>query len=68
MSRPTLGAMSEGLFRIPEAARILGIEGTEVYGLIERGELEAGKGPDGLVYVSEQALRDYEARRAKTPQ
>ena len=56
--------MSEGLLRIPEVARLLGIEGTDVYGLIERGELEAGKGPDGLVYVSEGALRSYEARRA----
>ena len=51
MSRPTLGRMSEGLLRIPEVARRLRIEGTDAYGLIERGELEAGKGSDGLVYV-----------------
>lgn len=56
--------MTEGLLRIPEVARRLGIEGTEVYGLIERQELEAGKGPDGLVYVPVEALRRFEAGRA----
>jgi hypothetical protein len=35
-----------------------------VYGLMERGELEAGKGHDALVYVTEQALRTLEADRA----
>ncbi len=57
--------MSERLLRVPEVARTLGIEGTEVYRLIERGDLRAGKGPDGLVYVSEEALRDYEERQAR---
>jgi hypothetical protein len=58
--------MSERLLRIPEVARVLGLDGPDVYGLIERGELEAGKGADGLVYVSERALRDYRERHAKT--
>ena len=56
--------MSEGRLRIPEVARRLGIEGPDVYGLIERGELEAGKGSDGLVYVLEAALQDYRTRQA----
>ena len=37
-------AMSERLLRVPEVARTLGVEGTEVFRLIERGELAAGKG------------------------
>jgi helix-turn-helix protein len=64
VTRRTLTTVSERLLRVPEVARILAIEGTEVYGLIERGELEAGKGADGLVYVAEQAVRAYEERRA----
>jgi predicted DNA-binding transcriptional regulator AlpA len=41
--------VSERLLRIPEVARRLGIEGTEAYALIERGELVAGKGrPAGV--------------------
>lgn len=50
--------------RIPEVARLLGIEGTDVYGLIERGELDAGRGPDGLVYVREEAVQAYRTRNA----
>lgn len=57
--------MSERLLRVPEVARTLGIDGTEVYRLIEQGELQAGKGQDGLVYVPEGALREYEERRAR---
>ena len=45
--------MSERAMRVPEVARMLGVDGTEVYGLIEQGELEARKGPDGLVYVTD---------------
>lgn len=45
-------------------ARALGIDGPEVYHLIDAGNLHAGKGDDGLVYVSEQALRDYQERQA----
>lgn len=63
MSWRTLGGMNEGALRIPEVARRLGIDGTQVYALIERGELEAGKGRDGLVYVPEDALRSYQAGR-----
>ena len=57
--------VSERAMRVPEVARVLGIDGTEVYGLIERGELEARKGPDGLVYVTEQALQAYETVRRR---
>ncbi len=45
--------------RIPEVARRLDIPGVEVYGLIERGELAAGKGPDGLVYVRPEVVEEY---------
>jgi len=58
--------VSDRLLRIPEVARALAVDGPDVYRLIERGELEAGKGADGLVYVSERALRAYEERHAKT--
>ncbi len=58
--------VSERAMRVPEVARVLGIDGTEVYGLIERGELEGRKGPDGLVYVREQALQAYKDRQAKS--
>jgi hypothetical protein len=57
-------AMSERLLRVPEVARALDLDGTQVYALIDHGEIVAGKGPDGLVYVSEQALEDYRQRRA----
>jgi hypothetical protein len=58
--------VSERAMRVPEVARALGIDGTEVYGLIERGELEGRKGPDGLVYVPEEALQAYRDRQATT--
>ena len=51
---------------VAEAARRLGLDGPEVYRLIEAGELAAGKGADGLVYVSEEALRYYEEQHAKS--
>jgi hypothetical protein len=38
------------------------MDGTDVYELILRGELAAGKGQDGLVYVRESALEDYRRR------
>jgi excisionase family DNA binding protein len=44
---------------VPEVARRLGIPGPDVYRLIENGELRAGKGADGLVYVPEEALAEY---------
>jgi hypothetical protein len=43
-------------------ARRLEMDGTEVYELIFQGELAAGKGKDGLVYVRESALKDYKRR------
>jgi hypothetical protein len=49
--------VSEALLRALEVARLFGAEGTEVYRLIERGELNAWEGADGLVYVSDQALQ-----------
>ncbi|HUF83788.1 MAG TPA: helix-turn-helix domain-containing protein, partial [Acidimicrobiia bacterium] len=53
----------EWLLSVPEVARRLGMEGTAVYDLILTKELDAGKGRDGLVYVPEEALRDFEERR-----
>ncbi|MGH9015534.1 MAG: helix-turn-helix domain-containing protein [Acidimicrobiia bacterium] len=58
--------MSERLWRVPEVARRLDMHGPDVYLLIRSGELDAGKGRDGLVYVPEEALRDYEQRQSKT--
>jgi hypothetical protein len=51
------------LLRVPEVARRLAIDGVAVYRLIGRGELEAGKGRDGFVYVPKDALRSYQAGR-----
>ena len=48
--------------RVPEVARRLGLSGTEVYGLIDRGELAAGKA-DGLVYVTEEAVEEFRRGR-----
>ena len=47
---------------------MLGIDGIDVYGLIERRELEGRKGPDGLVYVTDDALRAYLDRQATASQ
>ncbi len=52
--------VTDEALRVPEVARRLGIDGTMVYDLIFRGELAAGKGRDGLVYVRESAIADYE--------
>jgi hypothetical protein len=52
--------------RPPEVARLLDLDGPEVYDLIIRGELAAGKGKDGMVYVRESAVEDYR-RRHPTP-
>jgi hypothetical protein len=54
----------ERFMRVPEVARSLG-DSTDVYRLIERGELEAGKGSDGLVYVTDEALQTYRDGQAK---
>lgn len=56
--------MTERVLRVPEAARELGLDGVEVYHLIEQGLLKAGKGEDGLVYVPESALRAYQREHA----
>lgn len=64
MARRTLKDMVDQPLRIPEVARRLGLDGPVVYDLISNGELAAGKGEDGLVYVRESALEDYEGRHA----
>lgn len=56
--------MTDQPLRVPEVARRLGLDGPVVYDLIANGELAAGKGNDGLVYVRESALEDYERRHA----
>lgn len=58
--------VADQLLRIPEVARRLGICGASVYGIIDRGELAAGKGGDGLVYVAQSALQQYERQHAAT--
>lgn len=64
--RRSLVGMNDQLLRIPEVARRLGLDGAVVYLLIADGELAAGKGDDGLVYVSADALKDYERGPAAT--
>ena len=49
--------------RVPEVARRLGLPGAEVYDLIDRGELAAGKADDGLVYVTEDAVEEFRRNR-----
>jgi hypothetical protein len=44
------------------------VDGAEVYGLILDGELPAAKGDDGLVYVTAEALEEFQRRHAPTPQ
>jgi len=66
MSARRLADVTDRLLRVPEVARALGLDGPEVYRLIDSGELEAGKGGDGLVYVSEPAIRAYQERQAST--
>jgi Helix-turn-helix domain len=55
--------VSDRFLRVPEVARRLNMYGPDVYELIRTGKLDAGKGKDGLVYVPEAALRDFEERR-----
>jgi predicted DNA-binding transcriptional regulator AlpA len=61
-------SMLERALRVPEVARRLGVDGAEVYGLILDGELPAAKGEDGLVYVTAEALEEFQHRHAPTPQ
>ncbi|MEX2659184.1 MAG: helix-turn-helix domain-containing protein [Acidimicrobiales bacterium] len=56
--------MPDELLRVPEVARRLGLDGVAVYDLIANGELKAGKGKDGMVYVPASALQDYQRRHA----
>lgn len=57
-------SMSDELLRVPEVARRLGLDGVIVYNLIANGELEAGKGKDGMVYVRVSAVEGYQRRHA----
>lgn len=52
--------MTDAGLRIPEVARRLRLDGPAVYDLILDGRLPAGKGPDGVVYVRESAVAEYE--------
>jgi hypothetical protein len=54
--------MSDELLRVPEVARRLGLDGVVVYDLIANGELVAGKGKDGMVYVRVSAVEEYQRR------
>ncbi len=56
--------MTDPALRVPEVARRLEMDGTDVYELILQGDLAAGKGKDGLVYVRESVLEDYKRRHA----
>lgn len=56
--------MSDELLRVPEVARRLGLDGVVVYDLIANGELAAGKGKDGMVYVRVSAVEAYQRRHA----
>lgn len=60
--------MTDPALRVPEVARRLEMDGTDVYELILQGDLAAGKGKDGLVYVRESALEEYQRRHAATTQ
>jgi hypothetical protein len=61
-------SMSDELLRVPEVARRLGLDGVVVYDLIANGELEAGKGKDGMVYVRVSAVEEYQRPHdAKAP-
>ncbi len=57
-------SMTDQALPVPEIARRLAMDGPDVYELILQGELAAGKGKDGLVYVRESALEDYQRRHA----
>jgi hypothetical protein len=45
---------------IPDVARRLGVPGLDVYQLIFSGQLEGGPASDGAVYVTDEAMADYE--------
>jgi hypothetical protein len=58
-------SVTERLFGVREAAAELDMDGVNVLLLIRSGELDAGKGKDGHVYVPEPALRDYQRRQTE---
>lgn len=58
--------MSDEALRVPKVARRLNLDGTVVYDLIFRGELAAGKGADGLVYVRESVVREFQREHGAT--
>lgn len=60
-------SMSDELLRVPEVARRLGLDGVVVYDLIANGDLEAGKGKDGMVYVRVSALEAFERSHPAAP-
>jgi hypothetical protein len=45
--------------RSPEAARRLGIDGTDAYRMLFAGELDGGPGKDGVVYFDEASIDAY---------
>ncbi len=51
--------MRDDAVRTTEAGRQLGVDTAEVYRLIESGELRAGKGADGLVWVLTDSIDAY---------
>lgn len=60
--------MTDQPLRVPAVARRLGLDGPVVFDVIATGELVAGKGHDGLVYVRESALEDYQRRHVALAQ
>lgn len=61
----TLNIVDERKYvRVPIAARMLQM-GSEIYECIARKELDAGRGPDGMIYVPIEALRAFQEARAQ---
>ena len=56
--------MTDQLLRVPEVAQRLGMDGAVVYLLIADGALPAGKGADGMVYVSVDAVEAFAHQQA----
>ena len=51
---------------MPEVARGLEVDGAEVYGPVLDGELPAASGDDGLVYVTAEALEEFQRRHCSS--
>lgn len=56
--------MGEQLLTLPEVARQLRITVDEALGLVESGELRAGRGADGGMYIRLVELESYRTTRA----